>query len=93
MSESDKEVVLVETQFNLLEWKHRLERHHGATYSWNKIAEGAGIHVNTVTGIATNESTRVDRKTITALVNFFRREGLDVHSSELFVDVPVAQVA
>lgn len=90
---TDNEVTPVKVQFNLFDWRHRLEGETKEIYSWSRIAKEAGVHPNTISGIATNNATRIDVETVTKLVNFFRRKGIDVKSGDLFVDVPMTAAA
>jgi DNA polymerase III delta subunit len=89
----DREVTPMKTQFNLFEWRLKLESETREVWSWSKIAKEAGVHPNTISGIATNSATRIDLETVAKIVNLLRRKGIDVRSGDLLVDVPLVDAA
>ncbi len=80
-------------KFDLVRLRKRLELQEGRNYTWDEIADGAGLHINTVYGLANNNSKRVDVRTMEKLINYFKREGLDVGPGDLFALEPTAEAA
>lgn len=79
---SDRRYAVRFTMFATLQ---RLQALKGRHYTWKEIAESAGVHVNTVTRVATNKTNRVDFETLTGLAAFFAKEGMPVELSDLMV--------
>lgn len=69
---------------NLFALKRQLELQTGRAYTWAEIAEAANLNPNTVYGLARNENRGIRFDTMTALLDFFRGEGLDIEVGDLF---------
>lgn len=74
----------VKVNFNLFALRRMLELEKNRSYTWEDIADGAGLHINTIYGMSGNTSKRVDLRTMAKLINFFNREGLEVGPGDLF---------
>lgn len=71
--------------FNLFALKRRLELHTGQAYTWKAIAKGAGLHENTLLGMANNDAVMVRLETLGKLTDFFDSQGMPVELSDLLV--------
>jgi hypothetical protein len=74
--------------FRLGQVRRDFQAKKGRDYTWQEVAEGAGLHVNTVYDIASNRATRVDLATLGCLVDFFHNEGMPIGVGDLFETVP-----
>lgn len=70
---------------DLFTLRRRLEILKGEEVPWAVIAEGAGLHPNTVYDLAENRSKRVAIDTLNKLLNYFREQGLDVGPGDLWI--------
>lgn len=75
----------VRVEFNIWGLRKQLELLLGHELTYEEIARGAGVHPNTIYNLAANRSLRVDMRTIEGLLNYFRREGLEVGIEDLIV--------
>lgn len=69
---------------NLFTLKRQLEMQTGRAYSWAEIAKLADLNANTVYSLANNRLGGVQYSTLSKLLEFFRREGLDIEVGDLF---------
>lgn len=73
-----------QVKFNLFALQKRLELLKGEPVTREQIAEGAGLHINTIYNLFGNKSKRVDLETIEKLVVYFNNEGLTIDAGDLF---------
>lgn len=78
-------------QFNLLDLKRKLELAKGRRYRLDEIAQAAALHPNTLYGMSSNTSKRVDLNTLAKLLDFFNDEGLTINPGDLFVVESLAE--
>ncbi len=71
-------------KFNLFTLRRLLEIEKGESLTWNDVADGADLNINTIYGMANNTSKRVDVRTMEKLIDYFNREGLEVGPGDLF---------
>jgi DNA-binding Xre family transcriptional regulator len=70
---------------NLFALKRQLELKTGRAYTWGEIAEKADLNANTLYSLAKNTGQGVRFDTLGKLLNFFRKEGLEIEVGDLFV--------
>ena len=75
---------------NLFALKRELELKRGRAYTWGEIAEATNLNSNTVYSLANNKSQGIRYDTISALLAFFRGEGMEISAGDLFVVREVA---
>lgn len=71
-------------RFNLFSLQKRLELQRGEPVTQEEIAEGAGLHINTIYGLFKNRSKRVDLETMEKLIAYFNNQGLEIDAGDLF---------
>lgn len=86
-SEGTKVVVV----YNLLPLRRELEAMTQDTYTWTRIAREAELNKNTVTNVANNATDRVDRDTLSKLLNYLRGQGLEVTARDLLSEMPESE--
>lgn len=80
----------ITVESNLFALKRELELKKGRAYTWGEIAEATNLNPNTIYGLANNKSKGIRYDTMGALLEFFRREGLEITAGDLFVVKEVA---
>jgi DNA-binding CsgD family transcriptional regulator len=75
----------VKIVFNLYILRKRLELLKEQDYTYERIAREAGIHPNTVYNLAANRSKRIDISTVKSLLNYFRRQGMQIGIQDLIL--------
>ncbi|MCB0079273.1 MAG: hypothetical protein KDD73_17895, partial [Anaerolineales bacterium] len=68
----------------LFQIKNELERRKGRSYSWEEIAEGVGVHPNTITNQLANYSKSIRYDMLGSMLGYFRSEGLYLEIDDLF---------
>ncbi len=84
MSSQDKVQRSVTVVSNLFALKRELELRKGRAYTWGEIADAAKLNPNTVYSLANNKSQGIRYDTMSALLEFFRGEGLEIGAGDLF---------
>lgn len=74
----------IKVKFNLFRLRRQLEIEKGHSLTWEDVAKGAGLHINTIYGLSTNSSKRIDIRTMEKLIEYFKKEGLPVGPGDLF---------
>ena len=76
-------------RMNLYKLRKMLELMHEQNYTWEDIAQGTGLHPNTIYNLAANRRAGVKFRTLAVLLSYFREKGLEVSISDLLVEDPV----
>ena len=71
-------------KLRIFELKNDLERHLHRDISNREIARAIDVAPNTIGNMMSNRSIRVDMRTLTALLAYFRDGGLDIQPGDLF---------
>lgn len=72
-------------RFNLFNLIRRLETLKGRRFSQAEIAEGAGIHPNTVGRVMDNRLRQVHFETLEGLLDYFESQGMPIELSDLLI--------
>lgn len=74
-----------DVQLALFQLKNELERRTGRAYTWEELAEGFGVHQNTITNHLAGYSKSVRYDMLGEMLAYFAREGLELEIGDLFI--------
>jgi hypothetical protein len=74
-------------RFNVFALLRQLEAKKGQLYGFQRVADAAGLHRNTVERLVNNRINGTDLGVLWKLTVFFRREGMAVSIGDLIVEV------
>jgi predicted transcriptional regulator len=76
---------MAQVSLALFQLKNEVERVTGRTYTWEEIAEGVGVHQNTITNHLAGYSKKIGYDMLGDLLDYFRAQGLEIEIGDLFV--------